>query len=140
MRKYWIAVASAEHVKIGQSAGFMQVCHGKAAPLKRIKPKDLVVHYSPTYTFQGKDTCQSFTALGEVKEGASYAFDMGSGFIPYRRDVTWFDSKQAAIHPLLNQLSFAKDGRHWGYQFRFGLFEITEQDMQIIAKEMGAII
>jgi hypothetical protein len=140
MRKYWIAVASAEHVKIGQSAGFMQVCHGKAAPLKRIKSKDLVVYYSPTYTFKGKDICQCFTARGEVKDGEPYAFDMGNGFIPYRRDVFWFDSKQAEIHPLLNQLSFAKDGQHWGYQFRFGLFEITELDMQIIKEAMTASI
>jgi hypothetical protein len=37
-RKYWIAVGSAEHVRRGRSEGFMQVNHGKAAPLKRIKP------------------------------------------------------------------------------------------------------
>lgn len=33
--KSWIAVASAEHVRSGRSQGFMQVCHGKAAPLRR---------------------------------------------------------------------------------------------------------
>lgn len=137
MRKYWIAVASANHVKIGQSAGFMQVCHGKEAPLKRIKSKDIVVYYSPTHTFQGKDTCQCFTAIGEVKDGIPYSFDMGNGFVPYRRDVLWFPSNHAPIHPLLNQLSFARDGRHWGYQFRFGLFEVTEQDMILIAGAMG---
>jgi hypothetical protein len=31
----WIAVASAEHAQRGRSEGFMQVCHGKAAPLRR---------------------------------------------------------------------------------------------------------
>ena len=46
--KNWIAVASAEHVRIGRSQGFMQVCHGKAAPLRRIQPGDGVVYYSPT--------------------------------------------------------------------------------------------
>jgi hypothetical protein len=30
---HWIAVASAEHVRLGQAGGFMQVSHGKAAPL-----------------------------------------------------------------------------------------------------------
>jgi hypothetical protein len=38
--KHWLAVASAEHVRRGQAEGFMQVCHGKAAPLKRIQPGD----------------------------------------------------------------------------------------------------
>ena len=29
-------------------AGFMQVSHGKAAPLRRIRPGDGVAYYSPT--------------------------------------------------------------------------------------------
>jgi hypothetical protein len=33
----WIAVASADHVGRGRAPGFMQVCHGKAAPLRRIQ-------------------------------------------------------------------------------------------------------
>lgn len=31
--KSWVAVASAEHVQKGREQGFMQVCHGKGAPL-----------------------------------------------------------------------------------------------------------
>jgi hypothetical protein len=33
----WIAVASAGHVRRGRAAGFMQVRHGKTAPLRRIQ-------------------------------------------------------------------------------------------------------
>lgn len=33
--KYWILVASREHVLKGESGGFIQVCHGKCAPLKK---------------------------------------------------------------------------------------------------------
>ncbi len=62
--KHWIAVASAEHVRRGQAGGFMQVCHGKATPLKRIQPGDWVAYYSPTETFKGKDKLQAFTAVG----------------------------------------------------------------------------
>lgn len=58
----WIAVASAEHVQKGRLSGFMQVCHGKGAPLRRMKPNDWVVYYSPTVTFGGRDKLQSFTA------------------------------------------------------------------------------
>src|SRR5271169_2564565 len=71
MSKNWIAVASAEHVRLGRSNGFMQVSHGKSAPLRRIEPGDRVVFYSPTDAFRGKDKLQSFTAIGVVKEGAS---------------------------------------------------------------------
>ncbi|MFY0576525.1 EVE domain-containing protein [Cystobacter fuscus] len=90
MSRNWIAVASAEHVLRGREAGFMQVCHGKAAPLRRLQPGDRVIYYSPTVSFQGKDRLQAFTALGLVKAGEPYVFDMGGGFRPFRRDVTGF--------------------------------------------------
>jgi hypothetical protein len=82
MSACWIAVASAEHVRRGRSEGFMQVSHGKAAPLKRIKPGDRVVYYSPTValggkSLGGKDKLQAFTAIGTVKDREPYVFDMG---------------------------------------------------------------
>ena len=46
----WIAVASAEHARLGRDhrpIGFMQVGHGKHAPLKRIAPGDSVACYAP---------------------------------------------------------------------------------------------
>lgn len=84
-RKNWIAVASADHVAIGRAGGFMQVGHGKRAPLVRIHPGDRVVYYSPTQTLSERVPLQTFTALGVVREGEPYAFDMGNGFVPFRR-------------------------------------------------------
>ncbi|WP_022704604.1 hypothetical protein [Pseudorhodobacter ferrugineus] len=43
----WIGVASADHVAIGRAQGFMQVCHDKGSPLRRIKPGRAVISYSP---------------------------------------------------------------------------------------------
>jgi hypothetical protein len=43
-RKNWIAIASAEHVRIGRAQGFMQICHGKATPLRRLSPGDTVAY------------------------------------------------------------------------------------------------
>ena len=134
--KNWIAVASAEHVRNGYAQGFMQVCHGKGTPLRRLKPNDWVVYYSPTVTFGGKDKLQSFTAIGQVKEKEPYQVDMGNGFCPFRRDVRWFESQEVAITLLLNQLDFTKNKKNWGYQFRFGLMEISEHDMQQISIAM----
>ena len=58
MSAAWIAVASAEHVEVGRRFGFMQVCHGKGAPLKRLRAGDRVAYYSPVRAFGGKDFCQ----------------------------------------------------------------------------------
>lgn len=132
----WIAVASAEHVQKGRLSGFMQVCHGKGSPLRRMKPNDWVVYYSPTITFRGKDKLQSFTALGQIIDREPYQVDMGNGFCPFRRDVLWFDAQEALITPLLNQLDLTKNKKNWGYQFRFGLLAINDHDMQLIIKAM----
>ena len=134
--KNWIAVASAKHVRNGRAQGFMQVCHGKASPLRRLQPNDWVAYYSPTVTFRGQDKLQSFTAIGQVKEGEPYQVDMSNGFCPFRRDVRWFESEEAAIMPLLDELDFTKNKKNWGYQFRFGLLEISEHDMQQISIAM----
>lgn len=134
--KHWIAVASAEHVRRGLADGFMQVCHGKAGPLKRIQPGDWVAYYSPTEAFKGKDKLQAFTAVGIVKNKVPYAFDMGGGFCPTRRDVDWLHSQPTPIAPLLQHLTFSAGRTNWGYQLRFGLLEVSQADAQLIGQAM----
>jgi hypothetical protein len=136
----WIAVASAAHVRMGCAGGFMQVCHGKAAPLRRLNPGDLVAYYSPTETFGGRDRLQAFTAIGIVEPRAPYQVDMGNGFAPFRRDVAWRRADPAPIHRLLRDLSFSRDNSNWGYQLRFGLFKVDPDDIKRIADAMGATL
>jgi EVE domain len=138
MSQSWLAVASAEHVRLGRASGFMQVSHGKAAPLRRIQPGDRVAYYSPTAVFGGKDKLQAFTAIGIVKQGEPYSFDMGGGFQPYRRDVAWAKATEVPIQPLLDRLEFTAGVRNWGYQLRFGLLVVSEGDMDLIASAMKA--
>lgn len=132
MPKSWIAVASAEHVRIGRAKGFMQVCHGKGGPLRRISPGDHVAYYSPVETFGAKDRLQAITAIGIVKPGVPYQADMGGGFRPFRRDVAWSDAADVPIRPLLDSLAFTRDNPNWGYKLRLGLFEIEAEDMELI--------
>ncbi len=137
--KYWIAVASANHARKGK-AGFMQVNHGKKAPLQRIRAGDGVVYYSPTETLGGKDKLQAFTTIGRVRDEDIYVGEMGGDFTPWRRNVDYADATEAPIAPLLDQLDFTRGNRNWGYQMRFGLFEIGENDFRTIAKAMSAEI
>jgi hypothetical protein len=133
----WIAVASAEHVRRGRVEGFMQVCHGKAAPLRRIQPGDRVAYYSPTAEFRGRTGLKAFTAIGVVRAGEPYQVDMGD-FRPFRRDVDWLPGREFSITPLLDQLEFAAGRRNWGYQLRFGLFAVSDHDIDAIATAMQA--
>src|SRR3990167_10864737 len=105
--KYWIAVASKEHVIRGKKEGIAQVCHGKQNPLKQIKDKE------------------------------PYPFKMSDDFVPWRRDVKFLKAKDIEIEPLINDLSFIKNKKHWGFVFRYGLFSIPLDDFKLIASNMG---
>lgn len=131
-RHYWLAVACADHVAVGVAGGFMQVCHGKAAPLKRINPGDGVVYYSPSQKMAKPDGLQSFTACGDVLDGEPYQVVMHEDFQPYRRDVLWQSFNITPIRPLLNELSFTRGRKNWGYALRFGLIAITQDDWALI--------
>lgn len=137
MPKYWIGVASREHVMRGVSGGFAQVCHGKCGPLKKMNGGDWIIYYSPKLEF-GKDApCKKFTAIGQVQEGQPYEFQMAPDFIPWRRDVIFVPCKEVAIEPLLAKLSFIQNKQRWGFPFRRGCFEISKNDFLLIAQNMG---
>jgi hypothetical protein len=136
-RRFWVAVASADHARRGKELGIMQVSHGKAGPLRRIRAGDGVAYYSPTVTLGGKDRLQAFTLIGTVKDDRVYQGDMGEGFQAFRRDVTYAEANEASILPLLDQLELTRGKRNWGYPFRFGLVEIGRRDFDTIAAAMG---
>jgi hypothetical protein len=137
-RKNWITVASADHVAIGRAGGFIQVGHGKRAPLVRIRPGDRVALYSPAQQYGAREPLQAFTAIGVVQDGEPYEADMGNGFVPYRRDVSFARADAAPIRPLLDVLAFALPRASWGSKFRYGLFTIGDDDFGVIAHAMRA--
>lgn len=139
--RHWIAIASAEHARLGRDhrpVGFMQVGHGKGAPLQRIAPGDAVAYYAPATVLGGSDRLQSFVSIGTVQPGKPYTVDMGQGFVPWRRDVRYVRANDAPIAPLIEAFDFVDDPKHWGSKFRFGLFEVNAHDMRLIANAMGA--
>lgn len=134
--KYWIIVASKDHVKNGVLEGIAQACHGKAAPLKRMRKGDLVIYYSSKQVFGKPDKCQEFTAIGKVKDEEVYSFQMSPDFCPSRRNIAFFESKASSILPMINQLDFIKNKNRWGYPFRVGFLEINRNDFELISLQM----
>ena len=139
-QRFWIAVASAEHARHGRDIGIMQVGHGKGPPLRRLAAGDGLVYYAPVSKLGGKDALQSFVSIGHTKDDRIYQADMGGSFVPFRRDVVYAPSQDAAIRPLLDKLDFTRSKTNWGYAFRFGLIEISASDFQLIAAAMQAVL
>jgi hypothetical protein len=138
-RRAWIAVACAAHVRRGLAGGFMQVCHGKAGPLRRIAPGDGVAYYSPTVTMGGREPCRAFTAIGQAAQGEPYRVDMGGGFVPWRRDVAWLAGQDAPVAPLIARLAVFGARPNWAAPLRFGLVAISAEDFAAIAAAMSVL-
>jgi len=136
-RRYWIIVASRDHVQVGVSGGFAQASHGKASPLKRMHTGDDVIYYSSKAVFGTAEKCQRFTACGEVTDETVWQADMGADFRPFRRNIRFFPCEEISIVPLIPALSFITDKQRWGGVFRFGMLEIPHVDYERIATAMG---
>lgn len=135
--RYWIGVASSDHVARGVAGGFCQLCHGKATPLKRMSPGDWIAYYSPRTAMKGGETVQAFTALGRVVDDRVFEHDVGQGFVPYRRRIDFAPCRPTPIRPLVGHLSFIRKKASWGYVFRFGMIEIPADDFRTIAEAMA---
>jgi len=135
--KYWIVVASKDHVETGKKLGIVQANHGKSSPMNRMRPGDLIIFYSPKLQYQGNQPYKKFTAIARVREGEVYQGDMGGGFTPFRRDVEFLPCEEADILPLIDRMTFLRNKKSWGFVFRFGFFEIPKVDFETISKEMN---
>ncbi|WP_183572811.1 EVE domain-containing protein [Mucilaginibacter sp. X5P1] len=134
--RYWVVVVSKDHIANGVKGGFMQANHGKSSSLKKLHTGDWVVVYSPKQTYSCDKALQAFTAIGQVKDDELYQFKMSEDFIPYRRNVTYYNCNETPIAPLINQLDFIENKNSWGYRFRFGFFELDEKDFELISSHM----
>ena len=136
IQRYWIVVASKDHVRSGIAEGIAQACHGKALPLQRMNKGDFVIYYSGKQTLGKPEICQEFTALGKVKDDSIYQVKLSDNFCPSRRNIEFYQSKDVSILPLINDLNFIQNKKSWGYPFRFGFLEINQYDFDLISTQM----
>ena len=118
MTRAWVGVVSRAHVLRGVEGGFAQLCHGKRLPLERMSVGAWLVYYSPKTDLHGGEPLRAFTALGRVHGERTVLFDMGGGFVPYRREVRF--ARAAREVPLAR------------------LAEISLKDLRTIASAMGS--
>lgn len=141
---HWIGEVSRSHVLRGVAGGFAQMNHGNQAPLQRMKVGDGLIYYSPREDYPEGAPLQAFTALGFIRTGEVYEYDMTAdgvpGFVPWRIDVDFVPVQSAPIKPLIAHLEFIKDKTHWGAAFRFGQVRIGKDDFRCIAHAMGCIL
>jgi hypothetical protein len=128
-------VVSKQHVMRGVKGGFAQVCHGKQAPLLKMKEGDGFVYYSPRIEMGGTEFCKSFTAIGIIKSDNVYQVEMAPDFHPYRIDIDYIPCRELPLDNVFDQLELTAK-KSWGMQLLRGLVEISEADFRVIEKGM----
>jgi hypothetical protein len=137
--RYWIGVASREHVRLGVKGGFAQFSHGKLAPARRPSQVDWVIYYSRKVKLGEAEPCQKFVAIGRVADAEPFRVEQSPGLEPWRRKIRYERAAEADIHPLIERLSFIKSKTRWGAAFRFGFFEISSRTSPRSRGECGRI-
>jgi predicted RNA-binding protein len=136
--KYWINTVSRDHVLIGKEGSFVQAGHGKKLPLQKMSKGDLILFYSPRTALEEGELLQRFTAIAEIADEEIYSVAVPEPLRPHRRNARYFLCEEAEIKPLIPHLAFIKNKASWGFLFRFGLFEIPQQDFEYVISQMKA--
>ncbi|MBP1044067.1 EVE domain-containing protein [Vagococcus sp. BWB3-3] len=134
MTHYWIGIASKKHVQLGVKGGFCQLNHGKKAPLQRMKSGDWLIYYSPKLSLEGSEPYQHFTAIGQIQSEEAYQVEMSPGFMPFRKDVNYYQIEQDLP---LKALAGHPEWQAKRSQLRFGHFAISEELFDMLVLSMG---
>jgi len=131
----WLGVVSQAHVRRGVGGGFAQVCHGKGPPLRRMKRGDWLIYYSPSVELGGA-SLRAFTALGQLEDDQVFSFDMGGGFVPFRRRVRYLHTREVRLDDVKQKLELCA-APHWSMALRRGLLPLSQRDLLTLADAMG---
>jgi len=134
--KHWIAVISLEHAQIAATSGFLQVCHGKAAPLKATCKGDEFFIYCPKTQMMGGTPLKKIMFRGYFKDDRVYQVEQFPGFHPWRKDVSFDAQFQAITLAFVDGMELTRNP-HWGMLARRGFFEISAHDAALLNKPIA---
>lgn len=134
--RHWLAIISLEHARVAASSGFLQVCHGKAAPLRRTSAGDEFFIYSPKTGMSSGESVMAITYRGNFDDNRVYQFEQAPGFTPFRKDVTFDqDFRSVPIRAIAGMELTANP--NWGLILRRGFVELSNADAARITGAAG---
>lgn len=136
MTKYFLICASKGHVVQGVKQGIAQAGHGRKDFMSKPSKGDWIVYYSSKDKFEDGKVYQKFTAIGQITDDKPYQPDTQKRFKPYRRNADYKVCTETEIRPLIENLSFIKNKKRWGFYLISGFREISKEDFEVIKDGM----
>ena len=102
---------------IGVAGGYMQVNHGKAGPLERMRAGDGFAFYSPRTSYPRRRAAAGVHRHRPHSNGTVYQAAGGDPRRPFRLTST-IPRAAGAVRPLIDELTFIRSKTHWGAAFR----------------------
>lgn len=134
--KHYLGIAEKVHADMCVEAGIVVLGLDGPSGVRKLNPGDGVVYYSPKIAPDG-DILRSFTALGRVIGEGEYERDFDGGHRLWVRDVDWDTRVQpVSIYDLLDQLSWIKKPKNWGFYMRGSHRQIPGEDFALIYSAM----
>ena len=137
--KHWIAVISLAHAQIAAKSNFLQVCHGKKAPLRATNAGDEVFIYCPKREICVSQSLKLIAFRGIFDDNHIYQVEQAPGFKPFRKDVTFDrDFQPIGIKDIVGlELTSCPN---WGMLARRGFFEISPHDAHLFRTREGMLL
>ena len=137
MAAAYLGIAERVHARACTEAGVCVLGLKGPAGVRKLNPGDKVIYYSPKTEPEG-DVLRAFTAIGEVTGEGEYERQFDGASQPmWVRDVAWeSDVTEVSIYDLLENLSWIKKPKNWGFYMRGAYREIPMQDYSRIAGAM----
>ena len=135
-RRYWINTVSLDHVEAAAEGGFTQADHGARTRLRRPRPGDEMIFYSPRTSLHGGKPVRQFTACATITGDEPYQAVVSEEFRPWRLEARFRPCRRVQAKPLVEHSSFVTDPTRWGLPFRRGLFTIPREDFSTISSAM----
>ena len=137
MSDHYLGIAERIHADACVTAGVCVLGLSGPSGVKKLNPGDGVIYYSPKTAPDG-EVLRAFTAIGEVTGETPYERSFEGASQPlWVRDVAWRrEAREVSIYDLLEQLSWIRNPKNWGFYMRGSHRAIPAEDYARIAGAM----
>ena len=133
--RHVLGIFHLKQVELGRAKSVVTFSHGKEAAVRPLSPGDRVIYCAPRVE-PGGGSVQAFVAHATVTGEAPFQMELFGGRAGWVREAAYDEVAPADVRPLLGQLSFVPDARHWGMAFRGGWRSLSGADYGVIRQAL----